>query len=618
MKQKSFKLFKESLRLKTVDDRALAEKVNVILPLIQKNKSILSIRDGLLMEDAATEYDQCLEQLDSILEAFVNYAIIKESTDKFYDEVLEQVMALIPDPLATNDVAVKIKIGENDLVVRNNHGLVAATVRLEDGRKKTVKVSGRVTDPEALAQALIDLVEDFEYQEDTKEEIKHASENELDFTEEDTIQEADNDLDLDSELDQEPEPELDIPEDESISDEEDYEVNLDRHIRETNDKEKKLKLQVLKNIIDPKIIRKFAKDQTERNKIISAIIDHVLYDKTERDFKSEIQQQALIDFLFDLMDILLANRRIANLVAINSSVSEGLIKSLDEYEEILTEAKKNPKFTGKRANTKKKREPVDRVTPKLEMLLRLGLVEKQLYQRLRKALTAKKQYGTIPMYRNLMLDFLDDLIEYIQDDPTIYNRMRIKVMKEMSDKYLPSKKNILRAYEAGMNYDGDENSIPEEFDHYFLKDAFLKGMREAKKAKEQVLLGQEEMMDEDFPFVKSVSSTAKSSAAGAGKKTSPSFFAADYSHAPQARQQKPYSKDDADDDKKKDKANPWFKPAQQQKPYRPEKSEKQSGGLLSTMLRKTRKQTAQTLQKVGQETRDPLISLLGKIIGSNY
>jgi len=162
------------------------------------------------------------------------------------------------------------------------------------------------------------------------------------------------------------------------------------------------------------------------------------------------------------------------------SAKDLLTVELRQITESIDEAKKKKK-------TDKKKTTEDKVTPKLEMLLRLGLVPKELFTRAKKALTSKKLAGTIPMYRNLLFDILDEIVNYIEKDPTLYNRMRINVMKEVKNSY-PTKQKIMDAFEAGRNHgmanDGltEDDEVPEEYaSDYLMKSAWLRGKTEGCK-----------------------------------------------------------------------------------------------------------------------------------------
>lgn len=198
-----------------------------------------------------------------------------------------------------------------------------------------------------------------------------------------------------------------------------------KELESETDNEKRMKLSILNTIIRPSIIYRFANTTTDRTRLLRAIISHIKNSKDEKEIKQELDQRAIVDIFFDLMDVILSNRMLANMVARNASTS------------IVSESKKE---------RPKKRESVqDKIDEKLDLLLRLGLVSKSLYTRTKRALTGKKNViGSIPVFRNLLLDLLGDVLDYIKKDSTIYNRMRIKVIKEMAS-YLekPTKKRVL-------------------------------------------------------------------------------------------------------------------------------------------------------------------------------
>ena len=484
MKQKTLSQFKQDLQFQIRDQKQIQEQLKIIAPLLNEDQ-LKELKESLLND--RFNLDLVSHSIDSIAESFTKFAIIKEAYDEFFEDVLAQIEETIPDPLASvNEIT--ISVAENEVLLKNSYGKVKLSIN-----GKMMAVPGKVVDAEAMAQTIINFLEDF----DENDSIEEAAPSDKGVLEVDAEKDKDSSVSPEGE---EPPPDVtdEINADEEGEDETAQEVSLDKEIETTQDDIKKQKLQILKNILDVKLIRKYAADQTERNRIVQALKNYILKGEDESYIKSEVQQQALIDFFLDLVDILLTNKRIANLVAVNASVKESTIESMEEFEQILTEAKKAPKFTGKRANPKKKKAPVDRVTPKLEMLLRLGLVDKPLFQRARKALTAKKEYGTIPFYRNLMLDMLDDLIDYIQTDPTLYNRMRINVMKEMKKSYLPSKKTVVDAYNAGMNHTGTEDEIPEEYNHYFAKEAFIRGMNEGCRGKKNKVMKEAKQSPKDI------------------------------------------------------------------------------------------------------------------------
>jgi hypothetical protein len=226
------------------------------------------------------------------------------------------------------------------------------------------------------------------------------------------------------------------------------------------DPEIKKKLAVLDNIIKPKLIFKYADTNSDRNRVIAALTDYIKSGSDETKTTQDLDQRALVDFLFDLIDVLTTNRNLATLVTKNATASS-------VSESVILEAKKKSK-------RKTSEETVD---VKLDMLLKLGLVDQKIYNRAKKALTNKKAAGTVPYLRNLLFDLLDRLISYIKKDPTLYNRIRINVMKEMKG-ILPTKKELEEASCAGRKAaeSGKMKEVPETYsNHYFTKEAWMQG-----------------------------------------------------------------------------------------------------------------------------------------------
>lgn len=279
----------------------------------------------------------------------------------------------------------------------------------------------------------------------------------------------------------EPEPESEpeeepVPEDDEVSDDEDTTENLEKEIEKETDVEKKEQLQVLASIIKQKLIHKFAKTPVDINRITKILTNFITRGHDENNIKNELDQRAFIDFSLDVMKILLNNKRIASLVGLEAMTEEAETS-------VITEAKKNTIKKKRRAKASKK-SATDTISPKLDMLLRLGLVDQKLYSRTKRALTNKKASGSISIYRNLLFDLLDDIIQYIQKDPTLYNRMRINVMKEMKNS-LPKKEDLIAAYESGCECRKNgltEEELPEEYmNDEFLREAWYKGFNDDSK-----------------------------------------------------------------------------------------------------------------------------------------
>jgi hypothetical protein len=228
------------------------------------------------------------------------------------------------------------------------------------------------------------------------------------------------------------------------------------------DPEIKKKLAVLNTIIKPRLIFKYADTNSDRNRVIAALTDYIKTGSDESKVTADLDQRALVDLLFDLIDVLTTNRNLATLVTKNATASS-------VSESVILEAKKKSKS--------KKKTSEETVDVKLDMLLKLGLVDQKIYSRAKKALTNKKAAGTVPYLRNLLFDLLDRLISYIKKDPTLYNRIRINVMKEMKG-ILPTKKELEEASCAGRKAaeSGKMKEVPESYsNHYFTKEAWMQG-----------------------------------------------------------------------------------------------------------------------------------------------
>jgi hypothetical protein len=227
--------------------------------------------------------------------------------------------------------------------------------------------------------------------------------------------------------------------------------------------EAKEKIAVLRTIIRPRLINKFANKTADQNRVYNAIKAYLESGEDEEAIKTELDQRAIIDFCLDMLDIILSNKNLAGLISRDTAAT-----ALSES--ILVEAKK-----------KKKKTSEESVDVKLDMLLKLGLVDAKIYNRAKRALSNKKNAGTVPYLRNLLFDLLDKLISYIKKDTTLYNRIRLNVMKEMKANLnvtLPMKKEIEEAINAGREAaaSGKDAEVPESYSkHYFTKEAWLEG-----------------------------------------------------------------------------------------------------------------------------------------------
>lgn len=222
--------------------------------------------------------------------------------------------------------------------------------------------------------------------------------------------------------------------------------------------EAKKKLQILRSVIRPRLINKFADANADQNRVYNAIKNYLESGEDEEVIKTELDQRALIDFCLDLLNVILSNKNLSNLISRDASVT-----SLGES--YIVEGKK-----------KKQKKTEETIDVKLDMLLKLGLVDKKIYNRAKRALSNKKSAGTVPYLRNLLFDLLDKLISYIKKDTTLYNRIRLNVMKEMKSS-LPLKKELEEAKAAGKEAAkmGQESIVPEKYSHYFTKEAWIEG-----------------------------------------------------------------------------------------------------------------------------------------------
>lgn len=278
--------------------------------------------------------------------------------------------------------------------------------------------------------------------------------------------------------------------------------DLDQAIANEKDADIKKKLATLKTIIVPRLITKFANNNSDRNRLIRSLTAYITKGDDEEVITTDIDQRAILDLFFDMLDVITANRQLAQLLSRNAF----LTSSYDPItESILLEAKK-------KSNSKKKDEDDSGVSTKLNILLRLGLVDEKLYSRAKKALGNRKAAATIPQLRNILFDLLDKLIVYIKKDPTIYNRLRINVMKEMKGT-LPTKLEVIEAKKAGIAAAaaGDsKESIPEKYrNQFFTKEAWIEGYNSDTSNVPMVKTNKPEQLAEiiDKPLQEAVSYT---------------------------------------------------------------------------------------------------------------
>lgn len=244
--------------------------------------------------------------------------------------------------------------------------------------------------------------------------------------------------------------------------------NIEEKIKAEIDTEQdEVKKQILINLLDlVPALKKFSKD-TYKN--VLTLLYNFQKSGDDESKISESDKLIMADIAYDIMNTIVKNK---DLVSIINTESKIMINSSYEpiMESELDEAKKK-----KKPGKKKKDEGAG---PKLEVLLRLGLVPKELFTRAKKALNAKKETGSIPMYRNLLFDILSEIVSYIEKDPTLYNRMRINVMKEVKKSY-PTKQTIMNAFEEGKKCKAEEREMPQEFEEdYMLKSAWTRGFND--------------------------------------------------------------------------------------------------------------------------------------------
>lgn len=191
--------------------------------------------------------------------------------------------------------------------------------------------------------------------------------------------------------------------------EEEQELVLDTMIDTETDSAKKNKLIHLKNYIIPEFINVFVTNKEQRDALIQAILKHINDERVPVSLKSGVKS-SIIKLFFNILDIIIDDRGLANTFTTNTSSS------------VIYEARK-----------KKKGSIVDKVSKKLEYLLRLGLADKRFIHRIKKALTMNKvSAASIKLYRDIIFDLISEIIDYIENDSVIYNKMRILLSKKGS------------------------------------------------------------------------------------------------------------------------------------------------------------------------------------------
>lgn len=237
--------------------------------------------------------------------------------------------------------------------------------------------------------------EDVKYMEDVRKEIYDflVNKKKEEFSEEDTDTETDFSFG---------------DEEESGETKENEEVfDLSELIDSEEDKEKKKRFINLQDQIIPNFINVFIKNKEKRDDIIQILIRHIKDGKSPN--LNSDQKRAFIEMFFVIFDIICDDEKLADLFTTNAPFTA------------IYESK----------TRKKKKSILDRVSKKLEFLLRIGLSDKRFIARVKRALTMDKVSAvTIKIYRDIILDLVSDIINYIENDRVIYNKIRMILMKK--------------------------------------------------------------------------------------------------------------------------------------------------------------------------------------------
>lgn len=185
------------------------------------------------------------------------------------------------------------------------------------------------------------------------------------------------------------------------------ELTLDTMIDTEQDPVKKKKLIHLKKYIIPEFINVYLTNSEQKKELVQVLLKHLNDEKVPVSLKSEIKS-SIVKLFFNIIDIILDDRNTANLFATNSANS------------VIYEAKKT-----------KSTSVVDRVSKKLEYLLRIGLTDKRFIHRVKKALTMNKvSAASIKVYRDIIFDLISQVLEYIENDAVLYNKLRMILTKK--------------------------------------------------------------------------------------------------------------------------------------------------------------------------------------------
>ncbi|MCX8008346.1 MAG: hypothetical protein N3A54_01440 [Patescibacteria group bacterium] len=186
------------------------------------------------------------------------------------------------------------------------------------------------------------------------------------------------------------------------------ELDIDAMIETETDDIKREKLANLKQYIIPDLINVFVKTKEARKELIQALLAHIKNETIPPSLKSGVKS-TIIKLFFNIVDIISDDRKFSSTLSANAGTST-----------IFESVKK-----------KKRRSVLDSISKKLEYLLRLGLVDKKLVVRAKKALTMDKvTAATLKIYRDIILDILSEILEYIEKDQLVYNKIRILLSKK--------------------------------------------------------------------------------------------------------------------------------------------------------------------------------------------
>lgn len=450
-------------------------------------KTILTESDNLQKESERLYLleDLSAEETSDILDVLLEYNLFAQIiSENFSEEDVESIVSEIPlDKEELQDF--KITKNDREIVINWKKGKVIVSV--DDVE---TFVPGKVMDPEALVGAVRAILQDYVVENVLKEEITsddvfdvlskipsntkelvgktfdvRGDELTIDWNSESGETSAslngksldinDKVYDLESLIDVVSTKAANTSDTEKTSEkEEDDEVIKDPVIKK--------KVAIFKSLIRPRMLDIFVTDNTDRTRVREALLDYIKNGTDESKIKDELTQRSLIGLLLKVIDMMASNRDLTSLFVRNVTASA-------ISESILLESKKKSR--------KKKKKTEETVDEKLDMLLKLGLVDTSIYNRAKRALNNKKTAGTVPYLRNILFDLLDKLVSYIKKDSTIYNRIRLNVMKEMKGT-LPSKKDLDLVKEAGKLSceSGEERIVPETYKkNFFTNQAWLAG-----------------------------------------------------------------------------------------------------------------------------------------------